>query len=130
MSRVAWSRKCHLHLLAGGVVVAHRFRLSIRTVKAFAFQELLVALAGKGGKEAARCHRVYEELVSPPVVAQRAALIFGRRCPNDVSDSADKQVRAAGLHATAIRIEIYVTHRLPAAEPAENQVFAIRVNHI
>lgn len=64
------------------------------------------------------------------MIAQRSAFALLRRRPNDVGDRADEEVRTAGLHAAAVRVEIDMPHRLPAAEAAEYQILAVRVNHI
>lgn len=50
--------------------------------------------------------------------------------PNDVGDGADEQVGAALLHAPAVRIVVHVSHGLPGAQAAENEVLAVRVDHV
>lgn len=51
------------------------------------------------------------------MIAEWSAFSFSWWLPEDVSHGADKQVWTAGLYATSIRIEVDVTHWLPAAEP-------------
>jgi len=50
--------------------------------------------------------------------------------PNDVRDGTDEQVGAALLHSPAVRVVIHVAHRLPRAEAAQDEVFAVGVDHV
>lgn len=99
-------------------------------MKAFPVQKVFVAVARESWEQTAGRNRVDEEFVSPPMVAQRSSFVLRWRRPNNVSHSADEQVGATGLHSTAVGIEIDMAHRLPTAQTAEDEIFAIRVDHI
>jgi hypothetical protein len=71
-------------------------------MKTVAFQKTFVRIAWERGEETAWRYRVYEELIGSPVIAQRAALVLVRRCPYDVGNGSEKQVRAAVLNFSSV----------------------------
>lgn len=50
--------------------------------------------------------------------------------PNDVGDGAYEQVGTAFLHPAAVRIVVDVSHWLPGAKAAQNEVLAVRVDYV
>lgn len=50
--------------------------------------------------------------------------------PNEVRDGAHKEIGATSLHASTIRIVVYMAHGLPGAKAAQYEILAIGMDDV